>query len=114
MAICTYLSNNEPELYSTVSDPDINELLQEVRQATQNRIFIQERTYYVKEWILWVKRIRVTKLYSVYVEIVLPEVQVMNFCPPNDQASSICTNVSKQVVMAYLFGVLFNKNCLKS
>lgn len=102
MPITTYRSSPPDDKFL---DDDMKELLDEVRKKTKRQIFIQRYDHPVHENI-WIQRWTGNKMYSKY-EILIPilgdEYQVLNFGDEN-----MSCNNDKIIVMAYLYGCLFN------
>jgi len=98
----SYYSEYDLETGKTVADPDLNEILQDVRKL-DDRIYVLERPVsYRRNWFSPV----VTKtLYSLIVETNNPECQIINFC--QDSGAGIHSYVSKAHVYNYLI-VFFN------
>lgn len=98
MCLCTYYNDYEIEKYKKVSDPDINDLLQAVRDIDPG-YYITEEDYTEKGG--WFTKPKTTKLYSILYHIRSTEYQVLNLCRdgldiyPNDS-----------IVAAYLIGFL--------
>ena len=98
MPLCTYYLNHEVEKYKKVSDPDLNELLQEVRAIDDG--------YYIVEgdsptnW-LWFFKSKKHKIYTVFYHIQHNEYQVLNLCK-----DGLDIDVNANIVGAYLLGFL--------
>lgn len=96
MRLCTYY--NDVENFKQVSDPDLNELFQEVR-AIDDRYYIREHEYTQNRgWFLKPKTIT---YYSVLYHIHSAEYQQLNLC---HDGFDVYPNSS--IVGAYLIGFL--------
>lgn len=102
MCICCYLGDTE--YTDPTSNEVINELLQEVRQATGDDWRIQESV--VKTRPGWLRSERTVSVYTIYNHIHCTEFQVMNFYCSEDKDSSIHISCSADVMAAYLYGIL--------
>jgi hypothetical protein len=96
MPLCTYY--NDVENFKKVSDPDINDLLQEVR-SIDNRYYIREHEYLENRG--WFFKPKTRKYYSILYHIHSTEYQELNLC--ND-GFDVYPNSS--IVAAYLIGFL--------
>lgn len=96
MPLCTYY--NDVENFKKVSDPDINDLLQEVR-SIDDRYYIREHEYVENR--VWFLKPKTIKYYSVLYHIHSTEYQELNLC--ND-GFDVYPNSS--IVAAYLIGFL--------
>jgi hypothetical protein len=105
MACCTYLRDDEFERFKSVSDKDLNELFQEVRNTIDDKLFLQEREFIIK------KRFRKpTKVfrYTLYKQLRNDcEVQVINFAGGK---SSINGLVDSSYIMTYFYGLINGRN----
>jgi len=101
MACCTYLRDDEFEKFKSVSDPDLNELFQEVRNTVDDRYFLEEREYQIKKRFRKpIKRIG----YSLYSRLGNScEVQEINF--PGG-SSSINMFVDASYIMTFFYGLI--------
>lgn len=111
MAICTWITDNEKETYSKVSDPELNELFQEVRERFQSRLFLREMVVKPKRgfWSSWFKKEQPSHVYVLYYDPMIGgksynEVQCINFC--RDTNWSLNTVVPKSYIMTYFYGLL--------
>lgn len=102
----TYIDGSELNKYCSVEDKDLNDLLQEVRKLTDNKIFLRKVTR--TENPLFRK-----KVVHVYYELLSTisafspntnEVMVINFC--QDWEWSINSIVKKSYIVTYLLGML--------
>jgi len=98
MPLCTYYLDYEVEKYKNVSDPDLNELFQEVR-AIDDGYYIVEGDY-VENWLGFFKS-KKHKIYTVLYHIKHNEYQVLNLCK-----DGLDIDVNANVVGAYLIGFL--------
>lgn len=96
MPLCTYY--NDVENFKQVSDPDLNELFQEVR-SIDNGYYIREHEYTENRG--WFLKPKTTKCYSVLYHIHSTEYQQLNFC---NNGLDVYPNSS--IVAAYLIGFL--------
>jgi hypothetical protein len=108
--MCTYLSSWEAEKFTTVSNPELNKLFQEVRDAFPGKfllreLMIQRRRGFFTSWFVSAKEETMYELYGV---LSLPEVQVINFC--RDWEWSINSVVPKSYIMTYFYGLLVGRN----
>lgn len=101
MAICTYLNDWEIKNLTTVKDKDLNELFQEVRTIFNGEYYVQQHKYTVKGWF---KKPKTETFYTLYKEVSLPEVQVVNFFVGGE--GRINTGVSKALLMATFYGLI--------
>lgn len=109
--ITTYLSTQEKETYSKVTDVDVNQLFQKV-QAKQKlkKLYIREYTTTIKRWF---SHPLIKKNYELYWDTNgndYPEVQIMSFYPENEHQSTLNTVVPKHIVINYLYGILSGLN----
>lgn len=107
--MCTYLDKQEKQKYSTVTDAEVNDLLQKIRKQT-NKLYIKEYSTIIKRWFA---HPIIKKSYEVYwdrFENEYPEVQIMNFYPEHDHVSSLNSVVPKHTVINYLYGLLAGLN----
>jgi len=74
MGMYTWLDENEFEKYKTLSDKDLNELLQEVRQIMPD-IYVQEKNIIIKRLI---RSNKIITQYNVYHRSVGTEVRCLN------------------------------------
>jgi hypothetical protein len=111
MGMYTYLSKSEIELAQTVSNKDINDLLQEVNKRFGLRYLVREFPHTEKRLF---KKPVLHKYYSLYalhshikdlsaVKSV-EEVQCVNFC--QDHEWSINSTVKASYIITYLLGIL--------
>jgi hypothetical protein len=100
MPICTYITDSEKEQWTSVSDKEINRLLQEVRQIDP-KCLIQERECTIKRMF---RRPKTLRLYTVYNYVSYGEAQIINFC--QEHTWSLNTAVSRSYVITYLYGIL--------
>lgn len=105
--IVSYYTKNELEAAKTVSDKELNELLQEIRKK-DDRYYLIEKKYTIKNG--WVKssieeRIGYTLLFNTHA----CECQIVNFCQDHDQ--SINTTVSKSYIHVLFCGWLNGYKC---
>jgi hypothetical protein len=103
--ICTYLSKDEREKYTAVTDPDLNELFQEVREAF-GTYYLYERAIKPKRGFFtsWFEKPKEQMVYTLYAQLSHDEVQIINF--PRDWPYSINTGVPKSYIMTYFYGLL--------
>jgi predicted lipase len=101
MCCFTYLNDTEGK---TVDEPELNQILQEVREATGKDWRIKEYRPYVRGWF---KKRVVARYFGLYVESKAPEFQIINFYRP-ESTNSIITDAS--LVAAFLYGVLAGVN----
>ncbi|MGN6416125.1 MAG: hypothetical protein ACTHMC_01445 [Pseudobacter sp.] len=103
MPITTWIhSYCEVESMSSVKDKTLNDLFQEVRQATNNRFLLSETEYQDRGW--FGKRNRRTA-YTLYIHIMHDEYQVINFATAQTEGS-INTAAPRETIMNYFYGVL--------
>jgi len=74
MGMYTWLSDSEFELYSKLSNKELNEVFQEVRELMPD-VFISERTEVTKRWF---SENEIKTFYSVYHLSGRPEVRCIN------------------------------------
>lgn len=96
MPLCTYY--NDVENFKKVSDPDLNELFQEVR-AIDNRYYIREYEHTQNRG--WFVKPKTIKYYAVLYHIHSTEYQQLNLC--ND---GLDVYPNSSIVGAYLIGFL--------
>ena len=101
MPACTYLTDEEVKRYSSVSDKELDELLQELR-AVDDSWAIQETTAIKKGF--W-KNTEV-KHYTLYYKVQHPEWQVINLATPNGGSVFHYELNSREFIMNYIMGVL--------
>jgi hypothetical protein len=107
MGIFTYYRDEEIEKLLKTSDPDINELLDELNSKIKYPYFIQEREVHPKRGFFtsWFTRAKPFKVYSLYAKIDSSmEVQAINFCQEHDW--SLNMSVRKSYIVTYLLGIL--------
>jgi hypothetical protein len=104
MPIVTYMSDSEREYWLSVHDDQYSPLLHELFET------------YGERWVIIHSHIRygflrrkTQTLYSLYKHVGLTEYQVINFYRDNT-AWSINTYVSKELIIAYIYGLLGRKN----
>ena len=103
--ITTYLQKWEMEEFKTTMDPEINELLKEVREFYPIRIKSREVILGHKwSWREWCWQPIQIRLYTVFVGEG-PEVQCFNF--PGD---GMTTRIEKVMIMTLLLGILNGKD----
>jgi hypothetical protein len=108
MCICVWLG--EAKYTEPTSNKDLNELLQEVREATGDDWRLQEKIRKIRRH--WFKGERTVSVYSLYNHLHSIEFQVINFyCEEDDY--SIHTMCSADVMAAYLTGILTGLQCRK-
>jgi hypothetical protein len=101
--MCTYYNEHEVERHLTVSDKDIDELLQEVnKKRPEGRKFFIRQSDYCKRKFL--KKPEIITLYSLYAQLGGGEAQCINFCQEHEW--SINTNVRKSYIITFLLGFL--------
>ena len=114
MPITTFLHNSELNVPTT--NKDLNEILTEVRIVTgQNWQVIERLVHKARPWWAFWRANKIHKSYSVYVFVggVGPW-QEINFYR-DDASSSINIDVTAELVIAYLYGMLsgFHQASLK-
>jgi hypothetical protein len=102
MPITTWIQEHEIKGLSSVKDEALNELFQEVRQATNNRYLLSETVYQDRGW--FGKRNERT-VYTLYIHTSGTEYQVLNFAMEYGRCG-INTSGTRALVMNYFFGVL--------
>lgn len=104
----TYLTDEELERFKSVTDEELNKLLQEVNENFGDKYRIDETFYQYKKYFFSkpVKRVR----YTLYAIMSSPSVQCINFA--SDGKSSINTSVTKSYLMTYFYGLLTSKSVL--
>lgn len=76
----SYYNDSELEKAKTVTDKELNELLQEVR-AKDDRYYLQEKKYTIKKWFRKpVEKTYYTLLFNTY----SCECQIINFCQDHE------------------------------
>lgn len=100
MAITTWLSESEVNIYKTVTNKALNEVFQEVR-ALDDRYYLEEKTIETKRFLRSPKK-RI--LYTMFVWLCNEEFQIINFCM--DTKWSINTMVPASYIYAYFYGFL--------
>ena len=98
MVLCKYFNTDEVEKYKNVSDPDLNELLQQVR-AIDDGYYIAEEDYAENRW--WYEKPKKRKIYTLFHHMKHNEYQVLNLCK-----DGLDIDVNVNVVGAYLLGFL--------
>lgn len=106
MPITTFYSEWELPAMSSVEDPALNEIFQEVRSKVSNDYYVLSHAFPIRE--KWYKKRKMKTFYGVRVRVG-HEFQVLNFCPPDHEHHSINTLVKREVVYAYFMGILANK-----
>lgn len=101
MAITTWLNENERETWKWVHDKELNDVFQEVRQKVSNKYLLQMQLFSERKNIF--SKSNAYYRYTLYVDLG-HEAQVVNFY--SDGSRSINTQPSKEMVMAYFFGLL--------
>lgn len=105
MAITTWLTDHERDEWKTVKDKDVNEVLQEVLQKVNPELRMFENEVEVSRG--WFRKPTIKKLYTIYNSLGHPDYQVLNFYTDR---SSINTSIPKEVVLAYLYGMLAKRS----
>lgn len=96
----SYYNDSELEKAKTVTDKELNELLQEVR-AKDDNFYLQERNHIINKWFRKpVEKTYYTLLYRTYSF----ECQIVNFC--QDHECSINGTVSKSYIYTLFCGFL--------
>lgn len=98
MPLCAYYNTYEVEHFKKVSDPELNELFQEVRNIDSGYYIIEHDYTENRGWFI---KPRKYKIYTVLYHILNNEYQVLNL---NQSGLEIDSNIS--VVGAYLIGFL--------
>lgn len=98
MPLCTYYDTYEVEKFKQVSDPELNELLQEVRNIDDGYYIVEGDYIEDRGWFL---KPRKYKIYTVLYHIQHNEYQVLNL---SQNGLDIDVNIS--VVGAYFIGFL--------
>lgn len=102
MPITTFLSETQKELYSRVSDKDLDKLFQEVRKTFNDRYFLWEKEVLVKRYF---RRSKCIKLYVLYYNYSGgSEVQEINF--QQESGWSINTMITRSYITTYFYGLL--------
>jgi len=106
MPITTFLSQND--YTQATSSSELNELLARVRKNTGKdwRICEHKFTEITGIWPFLKRKKRI--LYSVYVEFMPPEFQIINFYR-EDTGTSINESNEAGFVAAYFYGILANR-----
>jgi len=104
MGVYSWYNEHELKQFSTVEDPEINKLLQEVREKTDNRFFIQELPVYLKTGNIFNRKEKKIERYQLMLLVNPGECQIINFYVSPEW--SINTTVEKPLIMAYLYGLL--------
>lgn len=100
--ITTWLSDAEIKAYSSVTDKELNDLFQEIRQKSRNKFLLQEVLWSDRPPFWQTARAPIT-YYSLYALNGM-EAQVINFAL--DHEWSINTSVRKSHIMAFFYGIL--------
>ena len=96
----SYYNDNELEKAKTVTDKELNELLQEVR-AKDDNYYLQERKITTKKWF---KKPVEKTYYTLLFRIYSCECQIINFC--QDHEYSINGTVTKSYIYTLFCGFL--------
>jgi len=96
MPICTYLSNQEYDMFKSVTDRELNNLFQEVRIIKPE--FLLEEHNQATYKGLFKKTVLITTYYTLYNDLGNGEVQIMNF--------ENGTKVKGEIIYAYFYGIL--------
>jgi len=96
MPICTYLSNQEYEMFKSVTDKELNELFQEIR--IKHPEFLLEEHNVATYTGLFKKKVTIETYYTIYNDFNIGEVQIINF--------ENGTKVKSDIVYAYFYGIL--------
>lgn len=97
--ITAYYTDNELEKAKSVSDKELNELLQEVRQI-DSRFYLVEQKFVSKRWF----RKPIEKIGYTLLADLGGECQVINFCQDHDW--SINGTVSKSYIYTFFLGYI--------
>lgn len=100
MPMCSYFGDNEA--MQPTGDAVLDDLLAEVRKRTQEDWRIWWREYEIRKFLRKAAR---SRAYSLIVETQAPEFQIINFYRDNTDGS-INGAVSKELIYAYLYGLL--------
>lgn len=100
----TYYNDYELEKFKSVTNKELNELLQEVR-SIDDRYYLQERTYITKKRF---KKPVEHFYYTLLFQHNGVECQVVNFA--QDSSCSINSGVSASYIFTYFFGLLTGLN----
>lgn len=107
MPMTTFLNSNETEQMRSVSDKDVDQYFQEVRNKVSNKYLLRE--YKTEQRVGWFKRrVKEYTTYSLYIDLD-NEYQVMNFACDINRCPSLIhihTIVGRDVIIAYFLGVL--------
>ena len=107
MACCTYLGDYEFNKFKSVSDKELNELFQEVRNI-DDKYFLEEREFEIKKRF---KKPTKEVRYTLYKQLRNDcEVQVINFAGGK---SSINGLVDKSYIMTLFYGIINGFNIKK-
>lgn len=107
MPAITFLSVQEMKRYGRVTDPELNIMLQEVREIDSGYL-IQETSRVKKStrWFTWKsEEDPIEKVYHLYYSIDDVEVQILNLYMDN-APGSVFAYATKEMVMNYLMGIL--------
>lgn len=96
----SYYYENELEAAKQVSDKDLNELLQEVREISPN-LYLQEHKRTIKKWF---KKPQEQTSYTLLNHVGGLECQIINFAQEHDW--SINGTVAKSYIYTYFYGFL--------
>ena len=96
--LCTYYDNYEVEKFKKVSDPELNELFQEVRNIDDG-YYIIESDYTENKW--WFVKAKKHKIYTMLYHIKHNEYQVLNL-----SQNGLDIDINTSIVGAYLIGFL--------
>jgi hypothetical protein len=98
MPICTYLSNQEYEMFKSITDKELNELLQEIRIKYPD--ILLEEYFIPKRTGLFKNKIKIETYYTLYNDLGYGEVQIINF--------ENGTRNRSEIIYAYFYGLLSN------
>lgn len=103
--MCSYYDERELEKAKTVSDKELNELLQEVRNR-DDRYYLQEEKHTIKKWFK--DPVEIVR-YTLLLNLGGSECQIINFC--QDHEWSINGSVSKSYIHTLFCGYLNGYKC---
>jgi hypothetical protein len=96
MPICTYLSNQEYDMFKLVTDKELNELFQEIR-IIRPEFLLEEHNIAIYTRYFF-RKVSTETYYTLYNDLGSGEVQIINF--------ESGTKVKSEIIYAYFYGIL--------